>query len=64
MQAFLDADTRNSLFPPTGLLAAELQLRHFFRRDWVWAVDLALGGSQASLVTESAGPPCPSASPR
>ena len=59
MQAFLDADTRNSLFPPTGLLAAELQLRHFFRRDWVWAVDLALGGSQASLVTESAGAPLP-----
>jgi hypothetical protein len=59
MQAFLDADTRNSLFPPTGLLAVELQLRHFFRRDWVSAVDLALGGSRASLVTESAGAPLP-----
>ena len=59
MQAFFDADTRNSLFPPTGLLAAELQLRHFFRRDWVWAVDLALGGSRATLVTESAGAALP-----
>lgn len=59
MQAFLDADTRNTLFPPTGLLALELQLRHFFRRDWVSAVDLALGGSNANLVTESAGAPLP-----
>jgi hypothetical protein len=59
MQAFFDAPTRAGLFPPTGLLAAELSLRHFFRRDWVWAFDLALGQSDGTLVRESVGAELP-----
>jgi Caspase domain len=53
MQAFFDAPTRAGLFPPTGLLAAELVVRDFFRRDWVWGVDLAAGGTRATLVREA-----------
>jgi hypothetical protein len=55
VQAFFDAPTREGLFPPTGLLAGELALRNFFRRDWVWAFDLALGGSQGTLLREEVG---------
>ncbi|HEY0713273.1 MAG TPA: caspase family protein [Polyangia bacterium] len=55
MQAFFDAPTREGLFPPTGLFAAELSLRHFFRRDWVWAFDFALGGTEGTLERESVG---------
>jgi hypothetical protein len=53
VQAFFDAGTRASLFPPTGLLSAELQLRHFFRRDWIWSVDVAAGGARGTLVRET-----------
>ncbi len=55
VQSFFDAPTRAGLFPPTGLLSAELTLRHFFRRDWVWAVDLAAGSTRATLVREPFG---------
>jgi hypothetical protein len=50
LQAFFDAPTRDSLFPPTGLLSAELQVHNFFRRGWLWALDLA-GGSAGGQVT-------------
>ena len=50
VQAFFDAPTRDSLFPPTGLLSAELQVHNFFRRGWLWALDLA-GGSAGGQVT-------------
>lgn len=53
MQAFFDAPTREGLFPPTGLLAAELAVRNFLRRDWVWSFDLAVGGSEGTLVREA-----------
>ncbi|HEY0706062.1 MAG TPA: caspase family protein [Polyangia bacterium] len=59
MQAFFDAPTREGLFPPTGLFAAELSLRHFFRRDWIWAFDLALGQSEGTLVREAVGATLP-----
>ena len=49
-QAFFDAPTRDSLFPPTGLLSAELQVHNFFRRGWMWALDVA-GGSVGGQVT-------------
>ena len=49
-QAFFDAPTRDSLFPPTGLLAAELQVHNFFRHGWLWALDVA-GGSARGQVT-------------
>jgi hypothetical protein len=54
-QSFFDAPTRAALFPPTSLLSAELMLRHFFRRDWVWAVDLAAGSTRATLVRDAFG---------
>ena len=50
VQAFFDAPTRDGLFPPTGLLSAELQVRNFFRRGWLLALDLA-GGSARGQVT-------------
>ena len=53
VQAFFDAPTREGLFPPTGLLSGEVQVRHFFRRDWVWAFDASIGGSQGTLVRQS-----------
>jgi hypothetical protein len=55
VQSFFDAPTRQGLFPPTGLLSAELMLRHFFRRDWVWSVDLAAGSTRATVVREPFG---------
>ncbi len=54
-QSFFDAPTRASLFPPTALVSAELQLRHFFRRDWVWALDLAAGSTRATLSRDALG---------
>jgi hypothetical protein len=53
VQAFFDAATRDSLFPPTGLVSAELQLRHFFRRDWILSLDVAAGGARGTLVRET-----------
>jgi hypothetical protein len=53
MQAFFDAPTRQGLFPPTALVAAELTLRDFFRRDWLVAFDVGLGGTRANVVRES-----------
>ena len=53
VQAFFDAPTRAGLFPPTGLFGAELLVRDFFRRDWIWGLDLAVGETRATLVRES-----------
>jgi len=50
MQAFFDAPTRESLFPATGLLSAELQVRNFFRHGWLWGLDVG-GGSAGGQVT-------------
>jgi hypothetical protein len=48
-QAIFDAPTRESLFPATGMLAFDMQLHGFFRRDWVWGMDLAIGSSQSAV---------------
>jgi hypothetical protein len=53
LQSFFDAPTRAGLFPPTGLIAGELLLRHFFRRDWVWALDVAAGSTRATVRRDS-----------
>ncbi|MCE9668233.1 caspase family protein [Myxococcus stipitatus] len=50
VQSFFDAPTRESLFLSVGLLGAEAQLHDYFRRDWVWGVDVAVGGKQAVLA--------------
>ena len=54
-QAVFDAPTRESLFPPTGLVGVELQLRDFLRRDWVWGVDGAVGGANGAVPLSSTG---------
>jgi hypothetical protein len=54
-QAVFDAPTRESLFPPTGLLGVELQLRDFFRRDWVWGLDGAVGAASGAVPLSSTG---------
>ncbi len=50
LQAFFDAPTRDGLFPPAGLVGAELLVRDFFRRNWVWGADLAFGGTRGTLL--------------
>jgi hypothetical protein len=49
-QAVFDAPTRESLFPPTGLVGIDLQLRNFFRRDWVWGIDFGGGGANGTVT--------------
>jgi hypothetical protein len=49
VQSMFDPPTRESLFPATGLLGVELQLRGFFRRDWVWGADAAAGGANGAV---------------
>jgi Caspase domain len=48
-QAIFDAPTRQSLFPATGLLALEIQVRDFLRRDWVWGFDLGAGSATGAV---------------
>src|SRR6266540_753524 len=54
-QSVFAAPAGASLFPPTGLLAIDFTLRNFFRRDWVFGVDLAAGSTDS--VVESVGAP-------
>jgi len=49
-QSFFDAPTRDGLFPPTGLLSAELQVRNFFRRTWLVAFDVAAGSANGQVT--------------
>jgi hypothetical protein len=54
-QSVFAAPSGASLFPPTGMLAVDLSLRNFLRRDWVWSLDLAAGS--ANGVVTSVGAP-------
>jgi hypothetical protein len=56
-QSVFDAPTRESLFPATGLVGLELQLRGFFRRDWVWGVDTAFGGATGAVPLSGGAAP-------
>ncbi len=56
-QSVFDAPTRESLFPATGLVGLELQLRDFFRRDWVWGLDASGGGASGVVVLQSTTAP-------
>jgi hypothetical protein len=49
MQSFFDGPTRDSLFPSTGMLGLELEVRDFFRRGWLWGVDFAAGSSHGQV---------------
>jgi len=48
-QAFFDQPTRQSLFPPSGLLAAEVTVAGYLRHDWIMGFDLALGGGNGAV---------------
>jgi hypothetical protein len=50
VQSFFDAPTRDSLFPPTGLFSGEVQIRNFFRRGWLWGVDVAAGKTSSQVT--------------
>jgi hypothetical protein len=54
-QSVFAAPSGASLFPPTGMLAVDLSLRNFLRKDWVWSVDLAAGSTDG--VVTSVGAP-------
>jgi hypothetical protein len=49
VQSFFDGPTRDGLFPPTGMAALDFEVRDFFRRDWLWGLDLATGGTHGEL---------------
>lgn len=49
IQSFFDRPTRDSLFPSTGLLGIDLEIRNFFRYGWLWGFDIASGGTRAKL---------------
>jgi hypothetical protein len=57
-QAIFDSPSRASLFPATGMLGVEMQLHNFFRRDWVWGIDVAVG-TAAGTVTLVSGASLP-----
>ena len=43
------------LFPGAGLIAADVGLRDFFRRDWVWGFDVAMGSAHAAVDVPAVG---------
>ena len=49
MQSFFDGPTRDSLFPPTGMVGLEFEVRNFFRRGWIWGLDLAGGETHGQV---------------
>lgn len=49
VQSFFDGPTRDSLFPPSAMLAVDLEVRNFLRKGWLWGFDLASGGSHGNL---------------
>jgi len=48
-QLFLDAATRDGLFPPAGLAGVELAARDDLGHGLAWGVDLALGGGKGTV---------------
>ncbi|WP_242588480.1 caspase family protein [Corallococcus macrosporus] len=56
-QSFFDPQTRQSLFLSVPLFGAEAELHDYFRRDWVWGFDAAVGGTNGVLSLPTlAGP--------
>jgi len=49
VQSFFDGPTRDGLFPPTGMLGLDIELRDFFRRGWLWGFDFASGGTRGEV---------------
>ncbi|HXU00459.1 MAG TPA: caspase family protein, partial [Polyangia bacterium] len=50
-QSVFAAPSGASLFPPTGMLAVDLSLRNFLRKDWVWSLDVAAGSTDSVVAT-------------
>ena len=50
-QSVFAAPSGASLFPPTGMLAVDLSLRNFLRKDWVWSLDVAAGSTDSVVTT-------------
>ncbi|MBL0277643.1 MAG: caspase family protein [Anaeromyxobacter sp.] len=48
-QRFLDAATRDGLFPPATLLGAELSVRDDLGHGLAWGLDLAAGGGEGTV---------------
>lgn len=38
------------LFPAAGLATVDVSLRDFFRRDWVWGIDVSGGGTRSQVA--------------
>jgi len=53
-QSVFAAPSGASLFPPTGMLAVDLSLRNFLRRDWVWSFDVAAGSTNGVVAAVGA----------
>ncbi len=51
--SFFNRSVRESLFLSVGLVGAEANLHNYFRQDWVWSFDVALGGRQAQLSLDT-----------
>ena len=49
MQSFFDGPTRDSLFPSTGMVGLEFEVRDFFRHGVIWGLDLASGGTHGQV---------------
>jgi len=49
MQSFFDGPTRDSLFPSTGMLGLDFEVRDFFRHGFIWGLDLASGGAHGEV---------------
>ncbi|HYI01483.1 caspase family protein [Hyalangium sp.] len=51
--SFFNRSIRETLFLSVPMLGAEANLHNYFREDWVWSFDVALGGRAAMLNLES-----------
>jgi hypothetical protein len=49
VQSFFDGPTRDSLFPPSAMLAMDFEVRNFLRHGWMWGFDVASGGAYSEL---------------
>ena len=47
--SFFDRSIRETLFLSAPLVGAEANLHNYFREDWVWSFDVALGGRASKL---------------
>ena len=56
LQRFLDAATRDGLFPPAVLAGAELSVRDDLGHGLAWGLDLAVGGGEGTVTFDGVEP--------